>query len=112
MNKAVSVSLKYARIGAQKARLVADLIRGRSVDEALRILSFSDKKAGYLFKKLLESAIASAQEKKIYQMQKLVVDRVFVNQGPSLKRFRPRARGTAYGIRKKTSHLHLELAER
>jgi len=104
--------LKYARIGAQKARLVADLIRGKNVDMALRTLVFSDQKAAQILKKLIESAVANAENVKSMQIDRLYVAKVMVNEGPSLKRFRPRAQGRAYGIKKKTSHIYVALAER
>lgn len=105
-------SLKYARVGAQKARLVADLVRGRNVSSALKILTFTNKKSADLFKKLIESAVANASYKKTMDLDRLYVKTVCVDQGPALKRFRPRAQGRAYGIRKKTSHLNVVLEER
>jgi len=112
MESFVTAKLSYARIGAQKARIVADLVRGRSVDSAIRLLAFSDKKAAQIIKKLIESAVANAQNKKTFLMEKLYVHTLMVNEGPSLKRFRPRAQGRAYGIKKKTSHIEVVLAER
>ncbi len=105
-------SLQFARVGAQKARLVADLVRGRDVNSALKILTFSNKKSADLFKKLIESAVANASYKKTMDIDRLYVKTIYVNQGPVLKRFRPRAQGRAYGIRKKTSHLNVVLEER
>lgn len=108
----VKASLKHARIGAQKARLVADLIRGQGVNQALKTLSFLDKKGGVLFKKLLESAVANAEDKKVIDVDNLFVKTVYVDQGPSLKRFRPRAQGRAFMVKKKMSHINLILAEK
>jgi large subunit ribosomal protein L22 len=105
-------SLRYARVGCQKARLVANLVRGKKVDSALKALNFTDKKSAVLFKKLIESAVANAENKKVMDVDRLFVKTIFVDQGPSLKRFRPRAQGRAYGIRKKTSHLNVVLEER
>lgn len=105
-------SLKFARVGAQKARLVADLIRGRDVSSALKILTFSNKKSADMFKKLIESAVANASYKGTMDLDRLFVKTVYVDQGPVLKRFRPRAQGRAYGIRKKTSHLNVVLEEK
>ena len=105
-------SLRFARVGAQKARLVADMIRGKDVESALRLLTFTNKKSADLFKKLLLSAVANAEYKKTMDVDKLVVKTIFVDQGPALKRFRPRAQGRAYGIRKKTSHLNIILEEK
>ncbi len=108
----VKASLKYARVGAQKARLVADLVRGKDVSEALKILKFSDKKTSVLLKKLIESAVANADVKGVVDSDNLFVKTVFVDMGPSLKRFRPRAQGRAYGVLKKTSHINVVLGER
>lgn len=108
----VKASLKYARVGAQKARLVADLVRGKDVSEALKILKFSDKKTAVFLKKLIESAVANADVKGVVDSDNLFVKTVFVDAGPSLKRFRPRAQGRAYGVLKKTSHINVVLGER
>lgn len=105
-------SLKFARVGSQKARLVADLVRGKDVSSALKILTFTNKKSADLFKKLIESAVANASHSKTMDVDRLYVKTVYVDQGPALKRFRPRAQGRAYGIRKKTSHLNVVLEER
>ncbi len=108
----VKASLRYARIGAQKARLVADLIRGKDVNDAIKTLTFLDKKGGVLFKKLLESAVANAEQKNVIDVDNLFVKTVYVDQGPSMKRFRPRAQGRAFMVKKKLSHLNLILDER
>jgi large subunit ribosomal protein L22 len=108
----VKASLKNARVGEQKARLVADLIRGKEVGDALKTLTFLNKKTGELLRKLLESAVANADYKKTIDVDKLYLKRVWVDQGPVLKRFRPRAQGRAYGIRKKTCHINVVLDER
>ncbi|MCK6599186.1 MAG: 50S ribosomal protein L22 [Bdellovibrionaceae bacterium] len=105
-------SLKYARVGAQKARLVADLVRGKKVDYALKTLSFMNQKSAELFKKLIESAVANAEFKKTIDVERLIVKTIYVDQGPSLKRFRPRAQGRAFGVKKKTSHLNVVLEEK
>lgn len=109
-----TAKLRLARVSAQKARLVADLIRGRGVDEALEILTFTRKKSADLFKTLVESAVANAEYSASRQNRKLdiddlVISAVFVDQGPSLRRFRPRARGMATKILKKTSHITVVL---
>ena len=109
--------LRLARVSARKARLVADLIRGRGVEEALEILQFTRKKTAPLLKKLVESAVANAEFKaqndgsKI-DIDSLVVTQVFVDEGPTLRRFRPRARGMATKILKRTSHITVELGSR
>lgn len=108
----VKASLKYARVGAQKARLVADLVRGKDVSDALKILKFSDKKTAVMIKKLIESAVANADVKGTVDSDNLFVKTISVDGGPSLKRFRPRAQGRAYGVLKKTSHINLVLGER
>ncbi len=105
-------SLNYARIGAQKARLVADLVRGKNVDDALKTLTYLNKKTALLIKKLIESAVANADYKKTMNMDKLFVKSISVDQGPVLKRFRPRAQGRAFGVRKKLSHINVTLGEK
>ena len=105
-------SLRYARVGAQKARLVADMVRGKGVNDAVKTLTFMNKKTASLIKKLIESAIANAEDKKTMDIDKLIVKTIYVDQGPVLKRFRPRAQGRAYGIRKKTSHINVVLEEK
>ncbi len=104
-------SLKYTMVSAQKARLVADTVRGKSVDEALKTLTYLNKKTAILVKKLIESAVANADNKKTMNMDKLVVKSITVDQGPVLKRFMPRAQGRAFGIRKKMSHINVVIGE-
>jgi large subunit ribosomal protein L22 len=108
----VKASLRFARVGAQKARLVADVVRGKSAGEALKTLTYMNKKTAGFMKKLIESAIANAEYKKTIDLDNLYVKAVWVDQGPVLKRFRPRAQGRAYGIRKKLSHINVVLDER
>ncbi len=108
----VSARLKFARIGCQKARLVADVVRGRDVNDAIRRLTFSKNKGAFLIKKLIESAVANAETKKVIDIDNLYVKTIFVDQGPSIKRFRPRAQGRAYMVRKKMSHINVVLDER
>lgn len=108
----VKAKLRYARIGTQKARSVVDTIRGKDVNEALRILTFMDKKAAVIVKKLLESAVANADQKKVIDLDNLYVKTVFVDQGPVYHRWLSRAQGRATPIRKKTSHINLILDER
>jgi large subunit ribosomal protein L22 len=104
--------LKYARVGAQKARLVADMVRGKNVGEAVKVLTFLNKKTGLMIKKLIESAVANAEHKRTMDIDRLVVKSISVDQGPVLKRFRPRAQGRAFGVRKKTSHINVVLGEK
>jgi large subunit ribosomal protein L22 len=105
-------SLESARVGAQKARLVVDLVRGKDVSDAIKALTFLNKKTAGMVKKLIESAVANADHKKTMDLDKLYVKSIWVDQGPVLKRWRPRAQGRAYGIRKKTSHINVVLDER
>ncbi len=105
-------SLNYARVGAQKARLVADMVRGKNVDEALKTLTYMNKKTAIMIKKLIESAVANADYKKTMNMDKLFVKSISVDGGPVLKRFRPRAQGRAFGVRKKLSHINVTLGEK
>ena len=105
-------SLKYARVGCQKARLVADLVRGKDVSEAVKTLTYLNKKSATMIKKLIESAVANADYKKTMDIDKLYVKSIMVDGGPALKRFMPRAQGRAFGIRKKTSHINVVLEER
>ncbi len=108
----VNAILKYARVGEQKARLVANLVRGKNVNEAIKTLTFLNKKSAELIRKLIESAVANAEYKKTIDIDRLFVKTIFVDQGPVLKRFRPRAQGRAYGVRKRTSHINVVLDER
>ncbi len=102
---------RYASISAQKCRLVADQIRGLSVENALNILSFSPKKAAELLKKVLESAIANAEHNEGADIDELKVSRVFVDDGPVFKRFRARARGRANRILKRSSHITVAVSD-
>lgn len=104
-------TLKYARVSAQKARLVADLIRGRHVEEALNILTFCNKKSATLIKKVLESAIANAENNEGADIDELRVESIQVNEGPTMKRIQPRAKGRANRIMKRTSHISLTVSE-
>ncbi len=102
---------KFRRISPQKARLVADLIRNKPVGEALQIVTFSPKKGARLIKKVLESAVANATENMNLDADSLYVKTVYVDQGPVLKRWRPRAMGRAYGIKHRLSHITVVLDE-
>lgn len=103
--------LNYLRIAPRKVRLVADLIRNKKTKDALRILSFVEKRAAEPVLKTLQSAIAGAMHDFQVDENNLFVAQVFVNEGPKLKRIRPRAKGSAYQIQKKTSHLTIILGE-
>ena len=108
----VSANLKFARVGTQKARLVADVVRGKSVDKALMQLEFLDRKSAELIKKLILSAVATARQDPSIAEDNLFITKILVDRGPHYKRQIPRAQGKASLIRKKTSHIHLVLAER
>ena len=103
----VSAKLKGAQISAQKARLVANQVRGCHVDEALELLQFSPKKASKLIKKLLDSAIANAENNEGADVDELVISSVFVDEGRTMKRLRPRAKGRADRIFKRSCHITL-----
>ena len=96
---------KTVRIPARKARLVIDLIRGKSVAGALGILKFTPRSGAQLIEKVLKSAIANAENNFDLDVEDLYVSEAFVNEGPTLKRFRPRAKGSASPINKRTSHI-------
>ena len=107
----VRARLRFVRIAPRKARLVADLIRGKGSEEALNILTFTRKAAAKILVKLLKSAIANATQKKTVDIDRLYIKRIAVDQGPTMKRFQPRALGRATTIRKRTSHITIVLDE-
>jgi len=108
---ATTAKLREARITPQKARLVADQIRGLPVDKAINLLAFSNKKAAALIKKVLESAIANAEHNDGADVDELKVKTIMVDEGPILKRWMPRARGRANQIFKRTSHVTVVVEE-
>ena len=103
--------LKFARLSPQKGRLVADLIRGKKVDEALNILKFSNQRAAGLIKKVLESAIANAENNNGADVDELKISQILVDGGPVMKRIRPRAKGRADRISKPTSHVTIRVSD-
>ena len=103
--------LKHARISPQKARLVADQVRGMGVDQAINLLTFSTKKGADIIKKVLESAIANAEHNDGADIDGLIVSTIHVDEGPLLKRFRARAKGRGNRILKRTSHITLAVEE-
>jgi len=107
----VAAKHKSARLSAQKARLVADQIRGKGVEEALEVLTFSTKKAAALIKKVLESAIANAEHNDGLDVDDLRVSTIFVDEGATMKRIRPRAKGRADRIMKRTCHITVKVAD-
>jgi large subunit ribosomal protein L22 len=104
--------LRFCRVAPRKARIVADMIRGRNVEEAISLLEFTPKKCAQIVRKVLHSAIANAEDTADVDVDRLFVKRITVDQGPTLKRYRPRAQGRAFRINKKTSHIVLVVAER
>jgi large subunit ribosomal protein L22 len=112
MEKQAIAKLNRLRIAPRKVRLVANLIRGQKTDKALAMLRFTSKKAAKPFYKLLTSALANAKNNSDLNLKELYIKKVTVDQGPTLKRFRPRAMGRANEIRKKTSHITIFLAEK
>jgi large subunit ribosomal protein L22 len=102
---------KYIRISAQKARLVADVVRGMGVDQAVTTLRFMPKKGATILRKVIESALANATQDEQIDVDSLYVKKIMVDGGPSLKRIRPRAMGRATGIIKRTSHITVVLDE-
>lgn len=103
---------KYIRMSPRKVKVVLDLIRGKKVNEALAILKHTPRAAAPVVEKLLKSAIANAENNHNMNVSNLFVAETYANQGPTLKRFRPRAQGRAYRIRKRTSHITMVLRER
>ena len=113
----VSAKLRNHRISAQKARLVVDMVRGLNVEEALNQLDLSNKRFAQPLSKLLRSAVANAEHKNDEQdagidIDRLVIKRATVDEGPSMWRIRPRAQGRASWVQKRTSHITVELGER
>lgn len=96
---------RFVRISPRKARLVVDMVRGKNAEKALNILALSPKKAARIVTKLLESAVANATRDGAADVDSLFIKRIFVDQGPTLKRFRARAMGRGTRIKKRTSHL-------
>ncbi|MGN1298763.1 MAG: 50S ribosomal protein L22 [Candidatus Scatovivens sp.] len=104
-------TLSYARISSRKVKIIADLMRGKKVDEALSIAKFAPKASGEILEKLLKSAIANAENNHFMNRANLYVAEIYANQGPTLKRIRPAAKGSAVRIRKRTSHITIVLRE-
>ena len=105
-------TLRYARISSRKVKIVADLIRGKDIDEALAIVKFTPKASSTIIEKLLKSAIANAENNHGMKHENLYVAEIYANQGPTLKRIRPAAKGSAVRIRKRTSHITIVLKEK
>ena len=107
----VNAKLKQARISAQKVRLVADQVRGMMVEKALDLLTFSTKKAAALMKKVLKSAIANAENNEGAYVDDLKISEVYIDEGPTLKRMRARAKGKGNRILKRTCHITVKLSD-
>lgn len=107
-----SATARYVRISARKLRLIADMVRGKKLAEARSLLSFSPRAGAKVVEKTIASAAANAENNHDLSSDELYIKRIYVNEGPTLKRFQPRAMGRAYRIRKRSSHLTVELAER
>jgi large subunit ribosomal protein L22 len=102
---------KFVRVSPRKVRLVMNQIRGKKVDEALKLLSFAPQRGANILKKLINSAVANAQQNSNIDIDNLYIDKIYADEGPVLKRFRPRAMGRATRILKRTSHLTVVLDE-
>ena len=107
----VEATLKYARISPQKCRLVADMVRGQSVGSALQTLNFMPRKGARIVKKVLESAIANAEHNHGADIDELRVSSIFVNDAPTFRRYRARAKGRGTRIIKRNSHITVQLAD-
>jgi large subunit ribosomal protein L22 len=108
---AVAAKHRFARVSAQKARLIADQIRGLGVEQALQLLAFSPRSAAVLVRKVLESAIANAEHNEGADIDELKVASISVDEGPTMKRFRARAKGRGNRILKRTSHISVTVEE-
>lgn len=104
--------VRYVRIAPRKAQQVIDLVRGKKIDEALAILKYTPKAAAPIVEKLVKSAIANAENNNSMDVESLYISEIYANEGPTMKRFRPRAMGRATTIRKRTSHIGVVLKEK
>ena len=107
----VAATLRYARVSPQKCRLVADTIRGKTVDDALRTLTFTPKKSARIVKKVLESAIANAEHNHGADIDELRIAKIEVNEAPTYRRYRARAKGRGARIIKRNSHITIRVAD-
>ncbi|MCY6354716.1 50S ribosomal protein L22 [Clostridium sp. ZS2-4] len=103
---------KYVRMSSRKVGVVLDLVRGKNVNEAFAILKYTPKEAATIINKVLKSAVANAENNYNLDVNKLYVAEAYANQGPTLKRFKPRAQGRAYSIMKRTTHVTVVVKER
>lgn len=107
----VAAKLRYARVSAQKCRLIADQVRGLPVSRALNILQFSNKKSAALVQKVLESAIANAEHNEGLDIDELKISTIHIDEGPTMKRFKARAKGRASQVLKRTCHITVKVSE-
>jgi large subunit ribosomal protein L22 len=103
---------RFIRISPRKVRIVAEHVKGQPVEKALGLLTFSPKKAGRILLKVVKSAVANAEQNEDVDVDKLFIKRLWVDEGPTMKRWRPRAQGRAYRINKRTSHITVVLDEK
>ncbi|MDQ1335954.1 MAG: large subunit ribosomal protein [Thermodesulfobacteriota bacterium] len=108
----IKAAARFVRISPRKARLVMGQVRGKKVEEALNMLSFASQRGAGIVKKLIHSAVANAQENAKMDVDALYISKIYADEGPTLKRWRPRALGRATRIRKRTSHLTVVLGEK
>ena len=108
----IRAAARYVRISPQKVRLIMGQVRGKKVEEALNELSFAPQRGARIVKKLIDSAVANAQENAGMDVDSLYIAKIYADEGPTLKRWRPRALGRATRIRKRTSHLTVVLDEK
>ncbi|HIJ58355.1 MAG: 50S ribosomal protein L22 [Deltaproteobacteria bacterium] len=108
----IRAKARFMRISPQKIRLIMGQVRGKKVEEALNLLSFAPQRGARILKKLLDSAVANAQQNADMDVDSLYISKVYADEGPTLKRWRPRAQGRATRIRKRTSHLTVILDEK
>jgi large subunit ribosomal protein L22 len=108
----IRAAARFVRISPRKVRLVMGQVRGKPVEEALNLLSFAPQRGAGIVKKLIHSAVANAQENASMDVDSLYIARIYADEGPTLKRWRPRALGRATRIRKRTSHLTVVLGEK
>ncbi|HDZ90836.1 MAG: 50S ribosomal protein L22 [Deltaproteobacteria bacterium] len=108
----IRAKARFVRISPQKIRLIMGQVRGKRVEEALNMLSFAPQRGAGILKKLLDSAVANAQQNADIDVDSLYISRIYADEGPTLKRWRPRAQGRATRIRKRTSHLTVVLDEK
>ncbi|MHB1361582.1 MAG: 50S ribosomal protein L22 [Thermoleophilia bacterium] len=110
--RTATATAKYVRVSARKMRLVADMVRGKGIADARTVLAFSTKHAARVVDKVVASAVANAENNHDMDVDELFVSSICVNEGPTLKRIRPRAQGRAFRIRKRTCHVTVELTTR